>query len=794
MPTIGSAWETNSWDVNAWAAGTWVGVNKLPLVITDGVVERLQSGDVLINQRGTVVYAVAAFAADNLILRSDGAGFGSQASGLSLSDDNQLIWENSNVLIGESTGALITTAEFNVLIGGFAGASLTSGNQNFLLGESSGLLMTTGRDNVGIGAGTLTLSNGDKTVAIGFSSGNAITTGDNNVFIGELSGAISAGQLATANRSTAIGESAVTTKDDQVVLGSVAVVETILRGVVEGDDGTFVYNPSAFVTDNAIVRADTVTGTDAVQTSDLTLSDLGQLFWNQTPPNVIIGYNQTGRSFTTGQDNMLMGGFCGVEITTGIRNMLIGGSSGTKLTIGNQNCAVGFGSLALAITDPPVAGETDDNVAIGNRSGFHIIKGSQNVFIGSEAGNDLSNQKSDAVNSIAIGYLTFTTEDNQMILGNTSITDTKIRGVVELKQTTDLETSGAHLPGFKILDSAGASVFEIMAFTQSSGNMGLGSNAANSITSGSSNTCVGINAGTSLTTGTNNMYFGASAGLFNTTGIDNLAMGGGALTLGIGGNNNIAIGVAALAGLSSGSDNTGIGQSAGVLISTGTGNTFIGKHSGFIGQLATADDSIAIGKDAVTTKDDQCVLGAPVITETILRGDVEIQNGTNAQAILVYNTFTSDTAHELLAISWNESTNVATIETQKGSVSGTARALEFGTDGTTRITIGAAGGFTVVDANHFTFSTTGTGTNLGTGVTELMGFWGKTPIVQPAAANQAAITNSTGGTGDGTLAAIGDTTAVDQGPALNDNLTDLHELLDEIRTALVAAGLMKGAA
>ena len=63
---------------------------------------------------------------------------------------------------------------------------------------------------------------------------------------------------------------------------------------------------------------------------------------------------------------------------------------------------------------------------------------------------------------------------------------------------------------------------------------------------------------------------------------------------------------------------------------------------------------------------------------------------------------------------------------------------------------------------------------------------------QTAGANQTAIVNSTGGTRDGVLAAIGDTSATNQGAALNDNFTDLHTLMNEIRTALVAAGLMKG--
>jgi parallel beta-helix repeat protein len=72
-----------------------------------------------------------------------------------------------------------------------------------------------------------------------------------------------------------------------------------------------------------------------------------------------------------------------------------------------------------------------------------------------------------------------------------------------------------------------------------------------------------------------------------------------------------------------------------------------------------------------------------------------------------------------------------------------------------------------------------------------LGFFGATAIAQPSGANQAALTNSTGGTRDGTLADVG---ATYNQATLNNNFTDLHVLVNEIRTALVNLGLMKGSA
>jgi len=68
------------------------------------------------------------------------------------------------------------------------------------------------------------------------------------------------------------------------------------------------------------------------------------------------------------------------------------------------------------------------------------------------------------------------------------------------------------------------------------------------------------------------------------------------------------------------------------------------------------------------------------------------RRSTNAQTFRLYNTFTDASNYERGKISW--SSNVLQIGTEKLG-SGTARALEFQTDGTTRLTIGATGGTTV---------------------------------------------------------------------------------------------------
>jgi len=98
------------------------------------------------------------------------------------------------------------------------------------------------------------------------------------------------------------------------------------------------------------------------------------------------------------------------------------------------------------------------------------------------------------------------------------------------------------------------------------------------------------------------------------------------------------------------------------------------------------------------------------------------RNAANAQTFNIYNTFTSSTNHERGFLKW--SSNVFQIGTEKGSGGGTARALDFQTDGVTRMTVGTDGriGMGAAPSSHilnisgavnggFSAQLTNTGTN-----------------------------------------------------------------------------------
>lgn len=81
------------------------------------------------------------------------------------------------------------------------------------------------------------------------------------------------------------------------------------------------------------------------------------------------------------------------------------------------------------------------------------------------------------------------------------------------------------------------------------------------------------------------------------------------------------------------------------------------------------------------------ISNTPLLTGT--SNLIEQRNGANPQDLRIYNSHTDTTTFERLNLGWDS--NVAIIGTEKGSVGGTARALELQADGTTKITITAAG-------------------------------------------------------------------------------------------------------
>jgi hypothetical protein len=98
---------------------------------------------------------------------------------------------------------------------------------------------------------------------------------------------------------------------------------------------------------------------------------------------------------------------------------------------------------------------------------------------------------------------------------------------------------------------------------------------------------------------------------------------------------------------------------------------------------------------------------------------------------------------------------------------------------------------TIAEGVNWTFGTT-TGTKIGTATSQKIGFWNTTPVTQPTAALQAAITDSTGSSASGTIPQVRNDSLDHAASDTNDGLHVIYGLLNAIRSALVSEGLIKG--
>lgn len=129
---------------------------------------------------------------------------------------------------------------------------------------------------------------------------------------------------------------------------------------------------------------------------------------------------------TTGYDNAAVGTYALNVNTTGYENTSIGIYSLEANTTGNRNVAIGFASLENNTTGYR-------NTAIGSRSGRYLADGVtsntnsiSSIFIGS----DTEALAASGTNEIVIGYGAEGLGSNSVVLGNSSITKTLLRGNV----------------------------------------------------------------------------------------------------------------------------------------------------------------------------------------------------------------------------------------------------------------------------------------------------------------------------------------------------------------------------
>ena len=141
--------------------------------------------------------------------------------------------------------------------------------------------------------------------------------------------------------------------------------------------------------------------------------------------NVAVGNDS--QKYSSGKDNCSFGESSLVWAGSAVNNSVFGSGSGYTC-YGDSNSAFGYNSLYFC------TGE--NNVAIGALSAYNIGSGNKCVFIG--AADSISLSTPDSTNMIAIGFNVAGKGSNTVELGNDSISNTYLKGKVNLNNRLKL--------------------------------------------------------------------------------------------------------------------------------------------------------------------------------------------------------------------------------------------------------------------------------------------------------------------------------------------------------------------
>lgn len=356
---------------------------------------------------------------------------------------------NTNTVCGCDTfDPLVQTgANRNTVFGYQAAEDITTGDNNIAVGYQALSSMTTGGQNVAIGSFALSTSIASvshPSVAIGY---NALAKAGSNV------GCTAIGLSALANLSVS-GSNVLNT-----AIGYAAAFSCTTGGgnVSIGDEAAR-YNTTGQYNTNVGNRAGR--GTNGQNTSSY---------------NTAIGFH-ANYVITTGAYNSVVGAYAGDALTTGSNNVAVGYQSAYAITVGTDNVSIGYrcnyaaptiynsvtigadaaytctGNMISCISIGDGIRSTTLNstydIAIGNggslATGANTTEGC--IIIGSfsflSVASDLTNiigignlvdydaGLASLENSIAIGQATYIEKSNQVIIGNDSIIETKLRRVL----------------------------------------------------------------------------------------------------------------------------------------------------------------------------------------------------------------------------------------------------------------------------------------------------------------------------------------------------------------------------
>jgi uncharacterized delta-60 repeat protein len=553
---------------------------------------------------------------------------------------------NDNFIMRDVPLAATPTGFVNTIIGVGAGKDITSGGGNIFLGYQSGFRNTSGDSNtfIGVTAGYYTVG-ADQNSFVGYQAGEYNQAADNtslgyrslrnnisgvgNVSIGSRSGerTRSGGENGSSTTSIfigndarpdamsqtnqiVIGATAIGNGSNTVVLGNTSITSTTLRGRVSASlfSGSFVGDGSG------------LTGISTINTGSFATTGSNTFVGNQIVTGSITisgSISQVG----VGSGNTFLGASAAENNTTGYQNTFVGRNAGLSNTEGFSNTFLGNAAGLANILG-------GYNVAIGDTAASSQAAYNESIFIGYNA----QPQSNLQTNQIVVGFGATGNGSNTVVLGNTSITSTTLRGSVSASVFSGSfigDGSGlTGIPGVTPINTGsfattGSNTFvgnqttsgsisqvgvgdqsivisdaPITTLTSATGLTAIGFGAGESITTGYDNTFIGNQAGRANTTGFINTFVGAYAGAANTSGTFNTFIGRAAGQFNTTSGRNTFVGT--LAGqVNTGASNTFLGTGAGMANTTAGSNTFVGNNAGL--SNTTAGSNTFVGNNAGAT-------------------------------------------------------------------------------------------------------------------------------------------------------------------------------------------------
>lgn len=268
------------------------------------------------------------------------------------------------------------------------------------------------------------------TLAVGNGGTGATTLTANNVLLGNGTSALqvvapgTAGNVLTSNGTTWTSAAGATVSAaTPTALGTV-------YGKVDTTNSNFGFGQNTLASGSLSGTNNTAVGKDALNANTTGTS-------NTAVGSVALQNNTTGSNNsafgwyamilnTTGGSNTASGVFSMYSNTTGSSNTAYGYQSLYTNTVNGNNTAIGRSALQNS--------DAADNTALGHSAGLAVTSGQQNTLIGRAAGNSGTNNLTTGSNNILLGYnseASSATVSNEVTIGNTSITSTRLRGVVE---------------------------------------------------------------------------------------------------------------------------------------------------------------------------------------------------------------------------------------------------------------------------------------------------------------------------------------------------------------------------